>query len=116
MAWTMMTSLILLEKWWGQEFTLFPLPNTTDRLLPWGPLSPKAWDYRVHFLVVPVSDKLDWLFVRSKVVLRRHQSYLAESYNHMMVGALVRIASLQAEAIYYVSMGFLTGFGTIVTV
>jgi hypothetical protein len=79
-------------------------------------VSPRPGTTRVHFLVVPVSDKLEWLFVRSNLVLCWHQSYLAESYNHTMVGALVRIASVQAEAIYYVSVCFLTGFRTIVIV
>jgi hypothetical protein len=46
MAWTMTTGLILLEKWQEQEFTLFPMPNTTDHLLPWEYLFPKAWDYK----------------------------------------------------------------------
>jgi hypothetical protein len=53
MALTMTTGLILLEKWQGQEFTLFLLPNTTDRLLPWGYLSPKAWDYKSSFSCSP---------------------------------------------------------------
>jgi hypothetical protein len=53
MAWTMMTGLILMEKWQGQEFTLFPLPNTKDRLLPWGYFSPKAWDYKSSFSCSP---------------------------------------------------------------